>query len=180
VRNDVIPFDGLAKLLEYPGEDYARTAQELQQALGPAHPEAASCLEGFARAIRGKSVERLQEFFVQTFDLNPVCALEVGWHLFGEAYERGAFLVKMRQELRRHEIAESSEMPDHLGHVLPLLARMKSEEAREFAQAFVLPALDKMLPGLEGAKNPYEGVLKAARSVVAARYVSVSEEVVHD
>ena len=27
---------------------------------------------------------QLQELFIQTFDLNPVCSLEMGWHLFGE------------------------------------------------------------------------------------------------
>jgi len=40
-----------------------------------------------------------------TFDINPACALEVGWHLFGEDYMRGQFLVRMREELSKYEIA---------------------------------------------------------------------------
>src|SRR6266568_3182701 len=55
-----------------------------------------------------------QELYVQTFEFNPACTLELGWHLFGENYERGEFLVRMREQLRRHGIAESNELPDHL------------------------------------------------------------------
>ncbi len=53
-------------------------------------------------ACRGPAREpSCEELYTRTFDLNPVCALEIGWHLFGEDYERGAFLVRMRDQLRR-------------------------------------------------------------------------------
>ena len=32
---------------------------------------------------------QIEETFTRTFDVNPACALEVGWHLFGEEYARG-------------------------------------------------------------------------------------------
>ena len=74
-----------------------------------------------------------QELYVQTFEFNPACTLELGWHLFGENYERGEFLVRMRDLLRRHGIAESTELPDHLTHVLALVGRLDHEEAAELA-----------------------------------------------
>ncbi len=75
-------------------------------------------------------------------------------------YDRGAFLVKMRQELRRYHVRESQELPDHLTHALLLLGNMEPERAADFASACVLPALDKMLAALRDKHNPYESVLK--------------------
>jgi nitrate reductase molybdenum cofactor assembly chaperone len=141
-------YDDLARLLEYP------VAKK---------PE---CLPEFAGRIRNLSLEQLQEVYVQTFELNPVCSLEIGWHLFGENYERGEFLVKMRQEIRRHGLVESTELPDHLTHVLPVVARMQEEEAAEFVGAFLLPALEKMRTGIAGKNNPYELVLDAVDEVL--------------
>jgi nitrate reductase delta subunit len=142
----------LARLLEYPRPGF----QELLDAC-PA----------FAAAVHGESLESLQELYTRTFDLNPECSLEIGWHLFGEEYERGSFLVNMRQELRRYGIPESTELPDHLTHVLRLTARMEAEDARVFSSRFILPALQKMLGAMEGKSNPYQKVLEAVRAALA-------------
>lgn len=142
-------LEALAPLLTYPGRDY-KTAAE-------------SCPE-FARAIEPLSTEELQEAWVRTFEMTPECCLDIGWHLFGENYERGEFLVMLRQELRRYGIAESAELPDHLSHVLPLVARM--EASREFAGRFLDPALDKILAGLAGSL--FEPLLRAVRTLEAS------------
>ena len=111
-------------------------------------------------AEHGLSLEQLQELYVQTFDWNPATCLEIGWHLYGEQYDRGEFLVKMRQELRRHGLEESAELPDHLSHALRLAARMEPGEAEEFREKFVRPAVEKILPALNG--NPYQRLLREA------------------
>lgn len=173
-------YDTFADLLKYPGEDYPQTVERCRRTLEDVNVEAAGYLAGFAEETGGWDTTQLQELFVQTFDLNPVCALEVGWHLFGDTYDRGAFLVKMREELQRHSVTESSEVPDHLTHVLALLGRMEPEEADALATIAVLPAMEKMLAGLEGKKSPYENVLKAIRCVLAGHHASVAEEVKHE
>ena len=91
----------------------------------------------------------MQEQYVQAFEFNPACTLEIGWHLFGENYERGEFMVRMREQLRRHGIAESTELPDHLTHLLPLIARMPYGEAAELAGQYLLPALGRIKEGLK-------------------------------
>jgi nitrate reductase delta subunit len=98
-----------------------------------------------------------QELYVQTFEFNPACTLEIGWHLFGENYERGEFLVRMREQLRRHRIAESTELPDHLTLLLPLVARMSHDEATQLVGEFILPAVAKILSAIHG--NEYEAVI---------------------
>jgi nitrate reductase delta subunit len=173
-------YDTFADLLKYPGEDYPQTVESCRQALEEVNTEAAGYLAGFAEQIRGWDTTQLQELFVRTFDLNPVCALEVGWHLFGDTYDRGTFMVKMREELSRYGVSESSEVPDHLTHVLALLGRMKPEEADPFAASAVLPAMEKMLAGLEGKKSPYENILRAIRCVLVGHHASAIQEVKHE
>lgn len=172
-------YDALARLLGYPAEDTLGVAELCQAALAETVPEAAALLVRFAEKVQGLTTEELQELYTQTFDLNPVCSLEVGWQLFGENYSRGEFLVAMRQILRRLGIAESTELPDHLTHVLPALGRMSPREANRFAARHLLPALDKMLHGLAGKNCPYEWVLAAIQAVVLSPYGAEMAEVAH-
>jgi len=136
-------MDQLVRLFQYPGDGYRELAARCAETLNA--PE----LHEFARLVAPLRTEELQELFIQTFDLNPDCALDIGWHIFGEQYERGEFLVKLRGEMRRFGLAESAELPDHLTHVLPLVVRMEEGEAAEFIASFLLPALDRMIAALE-------------------------------
>lgn len=185
-------YDRMAELLTYPDAKRPLVAVAGEAcALAPA--PASELLAAFVQDIRALSTEELQERFVATFELNPACSLEVGWHLYGENYERGEFLVKMRQEMRRLGVAESSELPDHITHVLPVLGRFAPDEAAVFAAEYVYPALKKMRPGLEGKENPYGKVLAALDSTLMASYPEIAhyqpgpeafpifqEEVAHD
>lgn len=163
-------WDQLATLFRYPGEDSLEGARRCHQALLAVEPDAAALLTPFLNHMQGLSTDAQQELFTATFDLNPSCALEVGWHLFGESYERGAFLVKMRQQLTRFGLPDSGELPDHLTLALAVLGRMPSEEAEEFAGACLLPALGKMRANLEGKSNPFESALEAIGLLVERRH----------
>ena len=160
--------DALAGLLTYPDADYRLRLDECRHDLSDCVPEAASLLGQFIEQIAGLSVEELEELYTHTFDLNPVASLEVGWHLFGENYSRGEFLVLMRQQMRRLGVEETTELPDHLTLVLRTLARMPTREADRFTSRYVLPALEKMLAGLGGKNSPYRFVLEAIRSVLTS------------
>ncbi len=172
-------YDSLAGLFTYPGEDYRERLKECRRLLAEI-PDAAALLERFAERTADLAPEGVEELYTQTFDLNPVCSPEVGWHLFGENYSRGEFLVQMRQQLRRAGLEESTELPDHLCHVLAAVARMGQREADRFVSAYVLPALQKMLAGLAGRDNPYEDLLEAVRCVVTSPYGAVLEGASHD
>ncbi len=160
----------LASLLRYPEGDAAADAGRCAEALEASDPQAAEHVRAFLGETRGLSPGDLQALFTSTFDLDPVCSLEVGWHLFGENYERGEFLVKMRNELRRLGLPESSELPDHLTHALAALGRMEPEEAGEFAAACLYPALDKMLAGITRKPNPYQSILRAVIHLLESRH----------
>lgn len=149
----------LTPLFRYPGEGYAACAAELAERFDD------DDLRAFAAAMAGLLPAARQEAFVQAFDLNPAAALEIGWHLFGERHERGAFLVDLRQLLREAGIAETGELPDHLLHVLPLVANMASQDAEAFVVRCLAPALDKIAAALSTG-SPFVLLLRATRAAV--------------
>ena len=167
---DAAIYSALVDLLTYPEADYP---QRIETSLGAAPEECRGQLEQFATRMRGLRTDQLQELFTQTFDLNPVCSLELGWHLFGENYERGLLMVRMREELRRHGLEESTELPDHLTHVLQLVGRMEHEQAADFVAACVLPAIEKMLTALRDKDNPFEKVLLAVRDLLRNEFPEI-------
>lgn len=153
-------YAAIAGLLAYPDGAFCRRLARCRELLGRGDPQAAAHLADFDAATRNAALADLEELYARTFDFNPQCALEIGWHLFGADSNRGALLVRLREELARHGIQESCELPDHLTYVLPLVDRMSPDEAARFARACVVPAAEKMLAGLEGKQNPYESVLR--------------------
>ena len=167
MQTEVRILELMGRLLTYPGADYADHLERCGASLQLGDAEADSLVTGFASQIRSLPLERVQELYTHTFDLNPVCSLEIGWQLYGEEYARGRFLVVMREQLRRHGIPESSELPDHLTHVLSLLDHMEPEEAREFTEAFLIPAMNKMLAGVKEQSNPYRNLLLAIAKLLS-------------
>ena len=155
----------LARLFEYPGQDYPDRVERCAAGVASGHVEGAALLRQFLWEVSGRSVSELEELYIQTFDLNPDGCLDIGWHLFGEDYARGEFLVKMNQEIRRYGLGESHELPDHITRVLPVLARMEESEAARFQENFLAPALLK-LSGAVGADNAYRKLLSALACVV--------------
>jgi nitrate reductase delta subunit len=163
-------YQSLASLLTYPDAQYR---QRVESSLHLADSECRSLLGKFAQSIEGLQVWELEELFTRTFDMNPLCSLELGWHLFGENYERGLLMVRMREELRRFGIHESPELPDHMTHVLQLLGRMNHDRAADFTGACVMSALRKMLDALRGKENPFESVLLAVQLFLHTQFPEV-------
>ena len=112
--------------------------------------------------------------------MNPACALEVGWHLFGEEYARGMFLVRMREELRKHDLPESVELPDHISHVLAVVAAMPESEAAKFVTACVQPAVEKMNEALQKTESPYRHVISGLASVIRSKWGAGKAPSQHD
>lgn len=148
-------YDLLARCLEYPGPDLAAAA-------------AAAGVDEFAAWVAAVAPGAAEELYVRTFDLQAPCCLEVGWHLFGETYKRGAFLVRLRLAHRAHGLTEGTELPDHLANVLRLLGRLGPEEEPEsLAGEAILPAIARMQAVLPPG-SPYRPLLFAIAARVAA------------
>ncbi len=159
-------FRAISQLLSYPDEQTVESAELLYVILQTTLPEAAENLSAFGKYLDQHELWEVEEAFTTTFDVNPACALEVGWHLFGEEYARGMFLVRMREELRKYGLTESAELPDHMTHVLAVIGAMPTVEAKRFANACVIPAVDKMRQALATQETPYRYVVACLDAVL--------------
>jgi len=150
---------GIAALLRYPQADTSAVASALADAaMKSAHP-CQEYLEAFALVAQTSSLNELEELYTRSFDLNPDCALEISWHLFGETYKRGQFLAMMRFHLREHGIDPGSHLPDHLPALLDLTMKLESQDAMDLVDDIILPSLEKVLPAMKD--SPYAHVLQA-------------------
>lgn len=159
-------LNALGRLLSYPNESTVQTAELLFVVLKGELDEAAQDAARFGAYVEQHDLAEVEEAFTRTFDVNPMSALEVGWHLFGEEYARGMFLVRMREELRKYAIPESVELPDHLSHVLAIISAMPEEEAKRFVRACVQPAVEKMKQALTEKETPYRNVINCLSAIL--------------
>jgi nitrate reductase assembly molybdenum cofactor insertion protein NarJ len=168
--------DLAAELLTYPAADRTAIFGAAAIELGLALPEFRSGLESLAAAATSGPAGALEESYAAAFDNRADRALEVGWHAFGENYARGAFLVRMRERIRECGLAETTELPDHLSHVLRVLGRVDERQAQLLTEALVLPAVDKMLAAAPET-DMWRPALRAARHVLSTHLSS--QEPVH-
>lgn len=161
-------LDPLAALLSYPQEDLLQQVDACCKALACHRPEALKHLQVLRQSLEDQSLTRWQEEYVAAFDCNSACALEVGWHVYGESYQRGEFLGQMREQMRRIGIPESTELPDHLSHALQALGRSPEEEMGRHLRLIFRPAVAKIVEGLEKRKSLYLPLLKAVADVLSA------------
>ena len=156
----------LGRLISYPDENTLAAAELLYIVLRDELPEASQGASAFGAFLEGHELWEVEEAYTRMFDINPACALEVGWHLFGEEYARGMFLVRMREELRKYGLAESAELPDHLLHVLAVVSAMPEDEASRFVRACVQPAVETMKQALAEKETPYGHVIDCLAAVL--------------
>jgi nitrate reductase delta subunit len=169
VRDDPrAALGALATLLSYPGEGFPEALADARAGLLAAAPAVARAAAPFLDAAAGACGAELEEAYARTFDWSATCGLEVGWHLYGEQYERGAFLVAMRARLREAGIEEGTELPDHLSSCLRWLARAEPAPGLAFARETLAPALVRMRKGLGEAHAGYAALLAAVAAAVEA------------
>jgi nitrate reductase molybdenum cofactor assembly chaperone NarJ/NarW len=104
-NSDKIFCELFAVVFSYPVETYKQSVEQLSE-LSEKQDIHLPGLEAFNQLVQNTALARLEELFTITFDMNPDTCLELGWHLYGESYQRGEFLVKMRQALDAAGVAE--------------------------------------------------------------------------
>ncbi len=157
--NDSRNFEPIADLLDYPSNDLSGQVKECMRLFS--HLQRGSeLLKGFSSFVDCAPISRLEEVYTSTFDLQPVCCLYVGHHLFGEGPKRGLFMAGLKEHYELCDFSSEKELPDHLGVMLRFIAGRWSEE-KEMISECVVPALKKMLEHLAEGINPYKEVLSA-------------------
>jgi nitrate reductase delta subunit len=164
-----ILYDLFADLLEYPTLVTSLKAGHCYERLQQAEHDAAPMMENFYHAMEQQSVERMQELYTTTFDMQPVCYPYIGYQLFGESYKRGAFMAQLNEAYHTVGYSAEQELPDHIAVILRFMGLDSANRQNEFCQALLdeglVPALAKMIKTFgEGSENPYFGLLSALQS----------------
>jgi len=166
---DRASLDLVALSLEYP-DAFVRTVLDRARpdgsALGAALGGAVAALLSYLRLAPAHEPE---ERYTALFDLSPVCTLHVGYHLFGDAYQRGALLAGLAAEMRRAEVPQrEGELPDFLPSLLRLVARTEDAADRARLVDLVLrPGLSRMAAALAESEAPWALVVRALPAALA-------------
>ena len=160
-------YESLAGLLEYPEADWIAQLENSRRLVVSENADLAIDFLRFYKNVIPFTLSSLQELYTQTFDLNPTCALEVGYHLFGENYKRGELLASLRETESPYSIGQQHQLPDYLPVLLRLIVRLNDAELRQsLISECILPALRKMTDELSKGANPYRDLLKAVRGAL--------------
>ena len=169
-------LDALADLLEYPDAEWAERFDACRYLLNSEGPALAEAFRGFRTGVEGLSLSELQELYTRTFDLNPVCAPEVGYHLFGDTYKRGVFLARLRETEEPYALGQERQLPDYLPVMLRLVGRLEDEELRSaLVRDCLLPATEKMCEALSKAASPYACLLGTVRAALTRGVATTAE-----
>ena len=154
----------LAQALVYP---YPGLLDELKAGLaqaekGPARDKAAAFLKQIGRL----SLADWEELATRTLDLSPAAAPYVGFQVWGESYQRGAFMAKLNRAMAELDIDPAGELPDHLVPVLRYLAA--ADPPLPELVGHLKTAVERMIAILREKErdNPYIHVYEAVLAAV--------------
>jgi len=159
IESELLPL--LAELLRFPSEETEGKARECVALLTQRDDSLAELVESFRAFIDREGLEKLQDIYTYTFDLQPPCPPYVGHYIFGEDYRRSYFMVGLKEAFRTYGYSyDERELPDHIAVVLGFLPRYENEEERnDLISLCLLPALERMRENLK-EENPYRAVLE--------------------
>jgi nitrate reductase delta subunit len=163
-------YTQFADLISYPSGDLFSIVESCLGGMRSVYPEAADELAAFRNGIQNLSVQKIEELYTVTFDMQPVCYPYAGYQLFGESYKRGAFMAQLNEAYRAFGYSSGEELPDHLAVILRFLGLDSANRQGEFCQTLlvegVTPAIEKMLKAFAESQNPYVRLLKALQLVL--------------
>jgi len=159
---DPVVLDLVASCLEYPDPGTAARARAAASGLASSEAELTSALFALAVFLERSEPGEAEERYTGLFDMNPVCTLHVGYHVFGDTYPRGEFLAALAAELRQAGIDTNGDLPDYLPTVLRLLARLeRDEDRRALRELALLPSLSRMSASLAQSKDCWSSLVRA-------------------
>ena len=160
-------YENLADLLDYPVVAWQSRCDECRDLLSAESQSSVSPFALFASETERLSLSDLQEVYTRTFDLSPVCALDIGYHLFGENYKRGVFLANLRETEAPFDLGQERQLPDYLPVLLRLLNKLDDKELRaSLIGECLIPAIDKMLVALQEGENPFRHLIQTLRATL--------------
>lgn len=181
MRLDVATFDALGVCFEYPSSNVIQEARKVAARLNELdapHRALAETLQMLVNYVASAREGEPEERYTILFDLKPVCTLNLGHHLFGDTYQRGALLAGLAASLSEVGINSATDLPDHLPTLLRLLGRLEdAEDRRLLVHTIMLPALSKVASALAETTAPWPKMLDALTEVLSEEVPKGDHEV---
>jgi nitrate reductase assembly molybdenum cofactor insertion protein NarJ len=146
-------YIAFADLLRYPAADYSERANSCLVMLEERYPEAAQEIEPFVNFMLSHSQDEREELYTKTFDVQPICYLDLGYVIFGEDYKRGAFLLHMQEEQLKEGNDCGTDLSDNICNMLTLYAKSNNQDLLdELAVKILIPGVEKMIGEFKQAR----------------------------
>jgi len=143
----------LEKLFRYPSDNFVEEVQHCQSFLDSVYPEAGKELKIFTNYILKMNQDDREELFTKTFDVQPICYLDLGYVMFGEDYKRGAFLLSMQYEQQKINNDCGTDLPDNICNVLTLMTKSDNDAfVEDMVWRIFIPCVKKMIAEFETAR----------------------------
>jgi len=160
-------YNLLAEVFRYPKEGYLKHINDCGQMLKNQYPEAFEIYSKFLNRMNEKTLFEAEELFSQTFHIQAICYLDLGYVLFAEDFKRGDFLVEMKKEQRKANNDCGEELADNLPNVLSLLPLLEDEEfLGEMGVRIIIPSLTKMLKEFDSSRMALKTKLRKKKQKV--------------
>lgn len=159
-------YESLSGILLYPEEGFVERVDQCCQILEQTYTHELEHLIPFREAVHADSLEKWQERYIQTFDVQAVCCLDVGYSLFGEDYKRGQFMAELKTLQNQHHVDCGVEMPDFLPNILKLLTKIDYDTASQICTVIVIPGIEKMFKSFAENSNPYQKPIQVILNVL--------------
>lgn len=135
-----------ADLLRYPDGDYPAKAMKCMDILQKKYPEAAKEIMPFVDYVCTHTQDEYEELYTKTFDVQPICYLDLGYVIFGEDYKRGAFLLHMQEEQLKAANDCGTDLSDNISNMLTLFTKTDNQVLLdELAVKILIPGIEKMI-----------------------------------
>jgi nitrate reductase molybdenum cofactor assembly chaperone NarJ/NarW len=153
-------------LLAYPDDDLLGRLPLVRDALTGVPDAAAEPLLRLCEHLESTPLDRLQQDYVETFDLRRRCSPYLTYFSHGDTRKRGMALLRFTHAYRSAGAEfTGDELPDHLAVVCEFAATADLELGLRLL-AENRAGVELLHRALVDARSPYAGVLDAVRAVL--------------
>lgn len=165
-----------AHILGYPDERLKKTTAQLIKLLEQSSDSynknliaAIDYLKIFYYYLEKTNIREQEEVYTQTFEVQSITTLDIGYILFGDDYKRAELLVHLNQEIVRYKVDTSIELADHLANILKLLHRTEDDVLKkDLIDCVAYPGLKRIIKDFDSKiiENKNKVYLKHQKTLI--------------
>jgi nitrate reductase molybdenum cofactor assembly chaperone NarJ/NarW len=160
----------LSYFLNYPDSDFFKNLNRFKDIINKSDYNLNESFNMFSSLLDSSSVDTVQEFYSETFELKPKCTLHVGVHIFGDdTLKRGVLMARFKEAYQDYDVKQSSELPDFLPTLLVLSTKINEIQLLHslLEECLIFP-VEKMIESFDQSQNPYVFLLVSIHNLLKA------------